>query len=118
MICPSCKTETKLEVTKVEYIYPNSFFGMPVFWSFMTPAVARLTTIVIGAVGVVLATLAILWISQGRWVMGLLPLLICALTVYTVIVCIQSLDKYQIKNHYKCLSCRLEWSGDLEERQQ
>ncbi len=115
MICPSCKTETRIEVTKVEYIYPNDFFGMPVFWGFMTPAIARLVTIGIGALGVVMGALAVLWISQGRWVMSLGPLLVVGLMVYTVTVCVKSLDKYRIKNHNRCLSCRLEWSEFADE---
>lgn len=116
MICPSCKTETQIEVTRVEYVYPNYFLGMPTFWGFMTPAIARLVTIIIGIIGATLGIIAGFWISKGYWIMGMGPVLICALCVYTVIVCIKSLDKYRIKNHHKCLSCRLEWSEFVEEK--
>jgi hypothetical protein len=115
MICPSCKIETQIEETKTEYVYPNYFLGMSTFWGFMSPAIARLVTVVIGAIGIVASMIAIIWISQGSWIMGIWPLLICALCIYTVVVCIRSLDKFRIKKHFKCLSCRLEWSGFVEE---
>jgi hypothetical protein len=117
MICPSCKTETRIEETKTDYIYPKSFFGMPAFWGFMNPAVARFVTVVIAAIGVGMGALAVIKIIQGPWAMGIAPFLILALCSYTVVICIRSLDKYRIKKHYQCLSCRLEWSGFVEEEQ-
>jgi hypothetical protein len=117
MICPSCKTETRIEEKKTEYIYPNSFFGMAAFWGFMTPAIARFVTVAIAAIGVGMGVLAVMKIIQGPWVAGLAPLLILVLCIYTVVICIGSLNKYRIKKHYQCLSCRLEWSGFEEEKQ-
>jgi hypothetical protein len=114
MNCPSCKIETQIQEQKTEYIYPNALLGMPTFWGFMTPAVARLVTIVIASIGIILAYIGIGLLLSGSIIIAIPPLLLCLFTIYTVIVCIYSIDKYKIKKYYKCLSCRLEWYGDTE----
>jgi hypothetical protein len=115
MKCPSCKTETQIEETKVEYIYPNSYLGMPTFWPFMTPAIARLITAAIIAVGIGLGILIVVWLGSGLWLISFAAFCICLFSIYSVIICIKSLGQYRVKNHYKCLSCRLEWSWFADE---
>lgn len=115
MICPSCKTETQIEVTKVEYHYPNLFLGMPTFWPFMTPAIARLVTAGMIMIAAVLALLAIVWLIKGVWLMSLVALPVFLFSIYASVICLKSLNKFRIKNHYKCLSCRLEWSSFADE---
>ncbi len=109
MICPSCKVETRIQEVKTEYIYPNLFLGMPTFWGFMTPATARMVTIGIAVVGIIMAVIGVTGLVNGSVLLGIGPLLIFAFTVYAVVVCVLSLRKYQVKKHYRCLSCRLDW---------
>jgi hypothetical protein len=115
MDCPSCKTETPIENTKVEYIYRELYLGLPAFWGFMTPALARWVTAVLIVVCVGLGMLTVIWLCKGLWLMGLAVFSICLFSTYTVIMCIKSLGKFRVKNHYKCLSCRLEWSWFSDE---
>jgi hypothetical protein len=111
MECPNCKTETHVAVLKEEHIYPELFLGMPTFWRFMSPAVARLVTAVILAIGIALVVLALLWLSQGIWFMSLFAGLLAVFALYIFVICLKSLRKHQIKTYYKCGTCHLEWSG-------
>jgi len=114
MLCPSCKTETKIQEVKTEYIYPNLFLGMPTFWAFMTPATARVVTIGIALLGVIMAVMGILLLINGSN-LGFGPLLIFAITIYSVLVCVRSLKDYRMKRYYRCLSCRLDWYEYIDE---
>ena len=82
---------------------------MPTFWGFMSPAVARLVTISIAALGIVMAIGGALLLIKGHILWGITPLVIFAITIYSVVVCSISLGKYRTKQHYRCLSCRLDW---------
>ncbi|MGB7538611.1 MAG: hypothetical protein WBM17_08745, partial [Anaerolineales bacterium] len=115
MICPSCKTETQIQEEKTQYIYPNYFIGMPTFWGFMNPSFARMITIIIAALGIIMAILGTILVIENYLKLGITMLIILPLIIYTVIVGIISLNKYRIKKYYKCLSCRLEWYGFVEE---
>jgi hypothetical protein len=109
MICPSCKVETRIQEVKTEYIYPNIFLGMPTFWGFMSPAIARLVTIVIAVLGIIMAVFGTLLLIKGSIAFGISLLLIFAIAIYSVIVGIISLGKYRTKKYFRCLSCRLDW---------
>ena len=116
MICPGCKTATQIEEVKTEYIYPNYILGLPAFWGFMSPALARLVLIVIAVLGIGVGLTGLLWVLKGLWIMSIFPLLIVAMIVYTLVGCVKALHEYRIKKHYRCLSCRLEWSGFSAEK--
>jgi hypothetical protein len=114
MICPSCKVETRIQEVKTEYVYPNLFLGMPTFWGFMSPAVARLVTIFIAALGVIMAVLGTLLLIKGLMALGVGLMLVLAIAIYSVIVGIISLGKYRTKKYFRCLSCRLDWYEYVE----
>jgi hypothetical protein len=115
MICPSCKTETRIQEQRTEYIYPNYFVGMPTFWGFMSPSLARMITIIIAGLGILAAILGTISVLNHLMKLGVTMLIILPLIIYTVIVGIISLKQYRIKEYYKCLSCRLEWYEFVEE---
>jgi hypothetical protein len=114
MLCPSCKVETRIQEVKTVYIYPSKFFGLPAFWGFISPAVARLVTVTIAILGLVMAAVGVGALMVGRLAMGVVPLLIFAFCVYSAAVCINSLGKYQVKRYFRCLSCRLDWYEFVE----
>lgn len=117
MICPSCKVETRIQEVKTEYIYPNLFFGMPTFWGFMNTTVAKLVTVIIAVLGVIMGVIGVSRILNGSIMLGTGILIIFAITIYTVTVCIISLDKYRIKKYFRCLSCRLDWYEFVDEKE-
>lgn len=114
MLCPSCKTETRIQEVKTEYIYPNLFLGMPTFWGFMTPATARVVTLGIALLGVIMAAMGTYLMITGS-TLWIGPLLICAITIYSVVICVRSLKAYRMKRYYRCLSCRLDWYEYIDE---
>jgi hypothetical protein len=109
MICPSCKVETRVQEVRTEYIYPNLFLGMPTFWGSMSPAVARLVTIGIAALGIIVAVVGLLFMIRGPIALGIASILVFIMAAYTVVVGIISLGKCRIKKWFRCLSCRLDW---------
>jgi hypothetical protein len=115
MKCPSCKTKTQVELIKTEFYYPDLFLGMPTFWRFMTPVIARNITAIITFICIGLGIFTLYWINKGHWVLGISASIICLFSVYIVIACFKSMSQYRVKNHYKCLSCRLEWSWFQDE---
>jgi hypothetical protein len=116
MICPSCKTETQIQEEKTEYIYPTLFLGVPTFWGFMTPSIARLVTTIIFIIGIIMALMGINYLVRESYVLATGLLMIVVMIIYTIVVCINSLGQYRIKKHYKCLSCRLEWCQFIEDK--
>ncbi len=81
----------------------------------MNPSFARMVIIILAALGIIIAILGTMLILETSLKLGITILLILPLIIYTVIVGIISLNKYGIKKYYKCLSCRLEWYGSIEE---
>jgi hypothetical protein len=110
MQCPSCK-KTRIEEIRKEYIYPNVFLGLPAFWGFMSPPIAKVVTAVVLLISLAMGVLGLVWFATGNRWLALAPLAVFSISLYVIVVCVQSMDKYRIKNHYRCLSCRLEWSG-------
>ena len=96
---------------KKEYIYPELFFGLPTFWRFMSPTLARSTTAIILMIGIILILLALIWLIQSIWFMGILAGLLALFSLYIFVRCIKSIGKCQIKEFSKCNACGLEWSG-------
>ncbi|CAG0935797.1 hypothetical protein TFLX_04647 [Thermoflexales bacterium] len=111
MKCPRCSTETNITVAKREYIYPELFFGLPTFWRFMSPLMARAVTAFILVICLALAAVALVWLSQNLWLLGLFAGLIALLSLYVFVACVKALGKHQLKEYYKCNACGLEWSG-------
>jgi hypothetical protein len=110
MKCPSCRKKTEIEITRKEYVYPKVILGLPAYWGFMSPAVAWVVTAAIALIGLGMAAIAVMWWLKGFWLPALAALLAVFITLYVIIVCAKSIGKYRIKNHYRCLSCRLEWA--------
>jgi hypothetical protein len=110
MKCPNCSNETDIVVSKKEYIYPKWFLGLPTFWSFMSPTIARSITVMILGLCIALVLLALLGISQGVWFLGVLYGFCALFALYAFLICAKSLGKDQIKEYYKCNACNLEWA--------
>jgi hypothetical protein len=110
MKCPGCSNEANIAVAKREYIYPELFFGLPTFWRFMSPAMARAVTVIILVLCITLAAVTLVWLSQGLWLLGLFGILLTVFSLYIFVACVKSLGKYQLKEYYKCSTCGLEWS--------
>jgi hypothetical protein len=110
MKCPSCNNDANVVVAKLEYIYPELFFGLPTFWRFMSPMLARSVTVIILVLCMALAAMALVWLSQGLWLFGLFAGLATLFSLYIFVACVKSLGKYQVKESYKCNACGLEWS--------
>jgi hypothetical protein len=110
--CPRCSNETDVVVAKVEHLYPDLFPGIPTFWRFMPPALARTTTAIIFVLCMALILMALVWLSQGLWLMSLFIGLVTLLSLYIFVACIKALGQHQIKEYYKCNACGLEWFGD------
>jgi hypothetical protein len=108
--CPNCQDEKNITVSRKDYIYPSLYFGKPTFWRFMSPAIASSVTVMIFIISIIISVLTIIWIIKGLWIpaISLIPGII--LSIYSFIICLKSLGKYKIKEHFKCNSCRLEWS--------
>jgi hypothetical protein len=116
MKCPSCNAETNT-VVKEEYIWPEWFLGIPAFWPFMSPTLARATTALILGLCIILTVLTIILFSEAPWFIGLLTGLLALLSLYFLVFSVKSLGQHQIKKYYKCGACGLEWSP-LEENGQ
>lgn len=116
MKCPNCSNETNIIVAKKEYIYPKWFLGLPTFWSFMSPTIARSITVMILALCIVLILLALSGFSQGIWFPGILYGFCALFALYTFVICVKSLGKEQLKEYYKCNACNLEWSWFKESK--
>jgi hypothetical protein len=95
---------------KVEHIYPPLFLGLPTFWSFMSPSLARSVTAGIGVVAVALVVLGVASLSQGSAVMSLSVGLAAILSLYVFAVCVKALGHHQVREHFACEGCGLEWS--------
>jgi hypothetical protein len=110
MKCPKCNDDANVVVAKLEYIYPELFGGLPTFWRFMSPMMARVVTVIILLLCIVLAVMALVLLSQGQWLLGLLIGLATLFSLYIFVACVKGLGKVQIKESYKCNACGLEWS--------
>jgi hypothetical protein len=110
MKCPSCSNETNIVVVKQEHIYPELFFGLPTFWRFMSPPLARAVTAMILVICMALILLVLVWLSQGLWPMSLFVGLLALFSLYIFVACVKSLGQHRLKEYYKCNACGLEWS--------
>ncbi len=110
MKCPKCNDDANVVVAKLEYIYPELFFGLPTFWRFMTPTMARFVTVIILVLCVALVAMALVLLGQGQGLLGLLVGLATLFSLYIFVVCVKGVGKVQIKESYKCNACGLEWS--------
>ncbi len=118
MKCPNCSAETNIVLTKKEYIYPKWFLGLPTFWGFISPPMARSITAMILVLSIVLVSLALIGFSQGVWLLGVLYGLCALFGLYAFVICIKSLGKDQVKAYYKCNTCNLEWNWFNESERQ
>lgn len=115
--CPGCGNETNVAVAKEEHIYAELFLGLPTFWRFMSPTVARSITAMILAICFALIWLAVGWLNRGEWLIGLLACVPGLFSLYILMACVRSLGKHQLKQFYKCNDCGLEWSWFKENGQ-
>ena len=115
MKCPSCGNETNIATAKEEHIYPELFFGLPTFWRFMSPKVARSILAAIFVICVALFALAFDWLNRGVWFMSLFAGLLALFSLYIVVACARSLGKHRLKEQHKCNACGLEWSWFKEQ---
>jgi hypothetical protein len=80
--CPTCRDASHTVVRKVVHIYPQLLLGLPTFWSFMSPTLARAVTGGIGVVAIALVLLGVATLSQdsavASWAVGLAA----ALSIY------------------------------------
>lgn len=118
MKCPNCSAETNIVLTKKEYIYPKWFLGLPTFWGFISPPMARSITAMILVLSIVLVSQALIGFSQGVWLLGVLYGLCALFGLYAFVICIKSLGKDQVKAYYKCNTCNLEWNWFNESERQ
>lgn len=110
MKCPSCSNETNIDVVKKEYIYPELFLGMPAFWPFMSPTIARSVLAIILMFCIALISLTLFLFSQSFWFLGIPVGLVALFSVYVLVASAKSLGKYRLKEYHKCGACGLEWS--------
>jgi hypothetical protein len=97
-------------VRKVDHVYPPLFLGLPTFWSFMSPRLALAVTGGIGVVSVVLLLLGVSSLSRGSAVMSLSVGLAAILSLYVFVACVRALGHHQVREHFACSGCGLEWS--------
>jgi hypothetical protein len=114
--CPSCRNDSHTAVVRVEHIYPDLFLGLPTFWRFMSPALARSVTGVIGVLSVALPLLSLASLSLGSAVMSLSVGLVTVLSVYIFVACVRALGRHRVKEQFRCSKCGLEWSRANERR--
>ena len=117
MKCPSCGNETNIAPAKVEHIYPELFLGLPTFWRFMSPAVARAVTAIILVFSVAPAWLTLVSLNRGLWFVSLFTGLVALFSLYIFVACVRALGKHRLKQYDKCNACGLEWSWDKENGQ-
>lgn len=116
MRCPGCGDEARKVVAKTEHIYPKLIPGVPAFWWFMSPAVARSVAAAIAVVCVALILIAGMWLSRGLVSMGLAAGLVAIMSLYICVACVRALGRHRIKVHFRCTGCGLEWSPPGEPR--
>jgi uncharacterized membrane protein len=117
MKCPNCNSDANVVIAKQEHIYPELFFGLPTFWRFMSPAMARAVTAMILVLCIALVLVALVWLSQGLWLVSLFAGLLALFSLYIFVACVKALRKHQLKEYYKCNACDLEWSQSEEPKQ-
>lgn len=110
MDCPTCRDGSHTVVRKVVHIYPPLFLGLPTFWSFMSPALARAVTSGIGVVAIGLVLLGVATLRQDSAVVSLAVGLAAALSIYIFAACARALGRHQVREHFACQGCGLEWS--------
>jgi hypothetical protein len=115
MKCPGCGNETILAVVKQEHIYPELFLGMPTFWRFMPPAIARSVAAMILVICVALIALALVWLTHGQWLMSVFGGILALFSLYIFVACARSLGRHRLKEYYRCRACGLEWSWYKED---
>jgi hypothetical protein len=113
MECIKCGG-TDTAVSSVDHIYPVRVLGMPAFWKWVSPGLARgiLTfnlTVSIGTLAV-----SMIWFAGGETLPGAAALILFLFASSIFIRCAGALKHHMAKPIYRCGSCGLEWSPSGE----
>jgi hypothetical protein len=109
MECPRCK-QTSTTLIRVDHIYPVKVLGMPAFWKWVSPALARAILNAMLAVCAAILALTVLWFVKGPVIFGAISLVLFLFVVSIFIRCAGAMKHYQRKEVCRCDSCGLEWS--------
>jgi hypothetical protein len=110
MECPSCRNDTNTALVRTEHIYPDLVPGVPTFWRFMAPTLARSVTAAIGGIAVTLLLLDIASLAQGSAIMSVSVGLVAVLSAYVFVKCLRGLGHHHVKQQFRCTGCGLEWA--------
>jgi hypothetical protein len=109
MECPTCKGKSTT-LMRTDHIYPVKVLGMPAFWKWVSPPMARAILNGILAVCATALILAVLWFVKGSTLFGAVSLSVFLFLTSIFIRCAGAMKHYQMKMVYRCDSCGLEWS--------
>jgi hypothetical protein len=110
MECPSCRSDAKTAEVGREHVYPDLLPGVPTFWNFMAPTLARAVTVAIGGIAVMFLLLGVASLAQGRLVVGISAGPVAVLSTYVFVRCLGALRHHRVKQQFRCGGCGLEWS--------
>jgi hypothetical protein len=110
MECPKCR-KTNTTLMRIEHIYPVQVLGMPAFWKWVSPAMARAILNAMLAVCAAALGLSLFWFVKGLAIFGTLSLAVFLFIASIFIRCAGAMKHYQKKEFVRCDACGLEWAA-------
>lgn len=110
MECPNCRDRTKAVTVRTEHVYPDLFPGVPTFWRFMTPRLAKAVTVAIGGVAGLLVLLGVVAVAVRSALIGLSVVPGAIVSIFVFVRCRRALGQHYEKQLFRCCECGLEWA--------
>jgi hypothetical protein len=110
MECPSCRSSASTTTARVDHLYGDLLPGIPTFWPFMAPTVARAATTAIGGVAITLWLVGVVWIARGWLMLGMSVGLVAVFATFVFMRCRAALGQHHVKLQFRCSACAIEWS--------
>jgi hypothetical protein len=110
MECPICRDRTRAVVVRTEHVYPDLFPGVPTFWAFMTPGIARSVTAAIGGVAATFLLVGAVALALRSALVGLSALPGAFVAAFVFARCRRALGQHREKYLCRCCECGLEWA--------
>ncbi len=118
MECPACRSDANTTTVRIEHVYGDLLPGIPTFWGFMAPSLARAVTAAIGGITVTMLLLGAAWFAQGLRMLSMSVGVVAVFSAYVFIRCLGALPRHHVKEHLRCTTCGIEWSRSHERAQQ
>jgi hypothetical protein len=110
MECPSCRNDTNTALVRTEHIYPDLVPGVPTFWRFMAPTLARYVTAAVGGIAVTFSLLGIASSARASAIVSVSVGVTAVLSAYIFVKCLRGLRHHHVRRQFRCTGCGLEWA--------